>query len=83
MLNLRAAILLDHPEDKLSLEVKDLVLAEIGKAFRETLTGVHPLLQSYRLDRVLFYACADQWFMSWLVKAINRFQVTEREAESS
>jgi hypothetical protein len=57
LLNFRVAILLDHPEEKLSLEDVNLVLAKVGEVFRETPDGGHPLLRFYRLERgIIFYA---------------------------
>ena len=46
LLNFRAAILLDHPEEQLSLEDVNLVLVKVGEVFCETLDGGRPLLQS-------------------------------------
>jgi hypothetical protein len=39
LLIFRAAILLDHPEDKLSLEDIDLVLAKLGRCFARAQMG--------------------------------------------
>jgi hypothetical protein len=39
LLNFRAAILLDHPEENLSLEDIDLVLAKVGEVFCKTWMG--------------------------------------------
>jgi hypothetical protein len=77
-LNFKAAILLDHPEEKLSLEDIDLVLAKVGEVFHETPVGVRPLLPSYRLETgILFYVCAGQWSVDWLIAAPHGFQIRE------
>jgi hypothetical protein len=76
LLNFRAANLLDHPEEQLSLEDVNFVLAKVGEVFRETLDGGRPLLRSYRLETgTIFYACADQRSVDWLVTAFHGFQI--------
>ena len=50
LLSFKAAILLDHPEDKLSEEDRGLLLEEIGRVFCETPAGECPLLRSYRIE---------------------------------
>jgi hypothetical protein len=78
LLNFRAAILLDFPEEKVSLEDVNLVLAKIGEVFCETLDGGRPLLRSHRLERdIIFYACADQRSVDWLIAALHGFQIRE------
>lgn len=64
LLNFKAAILLDHPEDKLSLEDQDLNLAEIGGVFYETLTG-----DTHMSDptEAYSYTCTDQCCVNWLI----------------
>jgi hypothetical protein len=45
----------------------------LGKCFARP-----PLLQSYRLETgTIFYACADQRFVDWLVTALHGFQIRE------
>ena len=39
LLNFRAAILLDHPVEQLSMEDVNLVLAKVGEVCRKTLDG--------------------------------------------
>jgi hypothetical protein len=78
LLNFREAILLDHPEEKVSLEDVDLVLAKVQAAFCEIPDGEHPLLQSSRLERgIIFYACADHKSVDWLNAALHGFQIRE------
>jgi hypothetical protein len=78
LLNFRVAILLDHSEEQLSMEDVNLVLAKVGEVFRETLDGGRPLLRSYSLERgTIFYACADQRSVDWLVTALHGFQIRE------
>jgi hypothetical protein len=55
-----------------------LVLAKVGELLRETPDGGRPLLRSYRLDEgTIFYACADQRSVDWLITAIHGFQIRE------
>jgi hypothetical protein len=76
LLNFRVAILLDHPEDQLSLEDVNLVFAKVGEVFHETPDGGHPLLRSYRLETgTILYECADQRSVDWLVTALHGFQI--------
>jgi hypothetical protein len=76
LLNFRAAILLDHPEEKLSLQDINLVLAEVEEVFRDTPYGGRPLLRSYRLERgILFYACAVQLSVDGLLESFMVFKL--------
>ena len=69
---------MDHPEEQLSLEDVNLVLAKVGEVFRETPDGGRPLLQSYMLEKgTILYACADQKSVDWLVTALHGFQIRE------
>jgi hypothetical protein len=78
LLNFRAAVLLDHPEEQLSPEDVNLVMGKVGEVFRETPDGGRPLLRSYRLGRgIIFYACADQRSVDWLVTALHGYQIRE------
>jgi hypothetical protein len=78
LLNFRAAVLLDHPEEKLFLEDVHLVLAKVREVFRKTPNGERPLLRSYSLERgISFYACADQRSVDWLIAVLHGFQIRE------
>jgi hypothetical protein len=69
---------LDHPEEKLSLEDTDLVLAKVGEVFRETPVGRRPLLRYYRLERdVLFYVCDHQRSVDRLIAALHGFKIRD------
>jgi hypothetical protein len=78
LLNFRAAIPLDHPKERLSLEDVNLVLAKVGEVFCETPDGGRSLLRSYRLEKgIIFYACANQRSVHWLIAALHGFQIRE------
>jgi hypothetical protein len=71
--NVKIAILKEnYPEDKLSEEDQDLILAEIVRVFRMTPRDRLLQFRSYRLERgMLIHVCADQQSGQWLTEAIN------------
>lgn len=71
--NAETAILKEnYPEDKLSEEKYDLILAEIMEAFKSIPRHSLLLLRFYRLKgRQLTYVCTNQQSGHWLNEAIN------------
>jgi hypothetical protein len=73
LINVKIAILKEnYPEDKLTEEDQEFILAEIAGAFRVTHRERFPWLRSYKLEGgALMYVCTDQWSGQRLTEAIN------------
>jgi hypothetical protein len=78
LVSFKIAVLLYHPEDRLSEEDQSLVLKEIGRVFYETPNGECPHLLSYRLEEhVLFYVCR---LADWGLKHVQLREGTKLKA---
>jgi hypothetical protein len=77
--NVKIAILKEnYPEDKLSGEEQDLIMAETAGAFLSTPRERRLRIRSYRLESgTLIYVCTEQQSGHWLIEAINGHRLRE------
>jgi hypothetical protein len=74
---MRVAIFKDaFPEEKVSTNDQDCILAELGEVLRRTPLGDLPHLKFSRLEGgALIYICADQQSGQWLIRAIDNHRL--------
>jgi hypothetical protein len=74
---MRVAIFKDaFPEEKVTINDQDCILAELGKVLRRTPLGELPHLNSYKLEGgALIYTCANQQSGQWLIRAIDNHRL--------